>query len=92
MDKEITKNDALVNFKKSRSLLNKIIEMVEADEYCVDIMTQNLAVIGMLKSAHQTLMENHLHHCFSNAMGAKQEKKKLEMVEEILKVTKLASK
>ena len=86
------KKDSLTNFKKSRSLLDKIIKMVEANEYCIDIMQQNLAVIGMLKSAHQILMENHLHNCFTKAMESKQDKRKLEMIDEILKVTKMANK
>ncbi|MBM3706591.1 MAG: metal-sensing transcriptional repressor [Actinobacteria bacterium] len=85
-------SNSLINFKKSKSLLEKIIQMVEDKKYCIDIMQQNLAVIGMLKSAHQILMENHLHNCFRKAMESKQEKKKLEMIEEILKVTKLANK
>jgi CsoR family transcriptional regulator, copper-sensing transcriptional repressor len=85
-------NDPLINFKKSKSLLEKMIKMVEEKEYCIDIMQQNLAVIGMLKSAHQILMENHLHCCFTKAMESKQDKRKLEMIEEILKVTKLANK
>ena len=88
----IGNNNFLINFKKSKSLLEKIIKMVEGKEYCIDIMQQNLAVIGMLKSAHQILMENHLHSCFTKAMESKQDKKKLEMIEEILKVTKLANK
>jgi len=86
------KNNSLINFKKSKGLLEKIIKMVEEKEYCIDIMQQNLAVIGMLKSAHQILMENHLHSCFTKAMESKQDKRKLEMIEEILKVTKLANK
>jgi CsoR family transcriptional regulator, copper-sensing transcriptional repressor len=88
----VSKNDALINFKKSKSLLEKIMKMVQDNEYCIDIMQQNLAVIGMLKSAHQILMENHLHTCFTKAMESKQDKRKLEMIEEILKVTKLANK
>jgi len=87
-----SKNNSLINFKKSKGLLEKIIKMVEEKEYCIDIMQQNLAVIGMLKSAHQILMENHLHNCFVKAMESKQDKKKLEMIDEILKVTKLANK
>ncbi len=83
---------ALVNFKKAQSLLAKMTKMLEADTYCIDVMQQNMAVIGMLKSAHQTLMEGHLHTCFSDAVGSKNQKRKAEMVEEILKVTKLASK
>lgn len=89
--KEKIKTDSVINFKKSKSLIEKIIKMVEENEYCIDIMQQNLAVIGMLKSAHQILMENHLHSCFTKAMESKQDKKKLEMVEEILKVVKLAN-
>jgi len=92
MDDKIKKTDSLTNFKKSKSLLEKIIKMVEDDEYCIDIMQQNLAVIGMLKSAHQILMENHLHRCFSKALESKQSKRKFEMIEEILKVTKLLNK
>ena len=88
----VSKNDSLINFKKSKSLLEKIIRMVQDNEYCIDIMQQNLAVIGMLKSAHQILMENHLQACFTKAMESKQDKRKLEMIEEILKVTKLANK
>ena len=70
-------------------LLKKITEMVEKDEYCIDIMQQNLAVIGLLRSAHQTLMKNHLKNCFKKAMQSKNEKRKQEMVEEILKTTRL---
>jgi len=86
------KQETLINFKKAQSLISKIIQMVQADEYCIDIMQQNLAVIGLLKSAHQMLMENHLNTCFKTAMAAKNEKRKQEMVQEILKVTKLFSK
>ena len=66
--------------------------MVETNEYCIDIMQQNLAVIGLLKSAHQMLMENHLNTCFKTAMATKNEKREQEMVQEILKVTKLFNK
>jgi len=89
---ENKKQQTLVNFKKAQSLLGKIIKMVEADQYCIDIMQQNLAVIGLLKSAHQMLMENHLNTCFKTAMATKNEKRKKEMVQEILKVTKLFNK
>ena len=66
--------------------------MTEKNEYCMDIMQQNLAVIGLLRSAHETLMESHLNSCFKNAMASKNEKKKQQMTEEILKVTRLFNK
>lgn len=86
------KQKALVNFKKAYGLLSKLIDMTEKNNYCVDIMQQNLAAIGLLRSAHEMLMENHLNSCFKSAMAAKNEKKKHEMTEEILKVTKLFNK
>lgn len=86
------KEKALTNFKKARSLLDKITKMIEADEYCINIMQQNLAAMGLLKSAHQMLMKNHLNTCFKKAFDSKNEKKKQEMTEEILKVTNLFNK
>lgn len=82
----------LINFKKAGSHINKIIKMIEDGEYCIDVMQQNLAVIGLLKSAHQMLMEGHLNSCFKNAMKTNNEKRKQEMISEILKVSKLANK
>ena len=101
MDKTLTiniknmttqKEKTLINFKKAQSLISKIIKMVEANEYCIYIMQQNLATVGLLKSAHQMLMENHLNTCFKTAMKTKNEKRKQEMIQEILKLTKLFNK
>ncbi|MDP2930385.1 MAG: metal-sensing transcriptional repressor [bacterium] len=89
---ENTKEKTLISFKKAQSLIAKVIEMVKANEYCIDIMQQNLAVIGLLKSAHQQLMENHLNTCFKKAMKTRDEKRIQEMIGEILKVTKLFNK
>lgn len=86
------KQKALTSFKKAQSHISKIVEMVERDTYCIDVMQQNLAVLGLLKSAHKMLMENHLNMCFKNAMASKNEKKKHEMTQEILKVTSLFNK
>jgi len=69
--------------------MKKIIEMVENDDYCIEIMQQNLAAIGLLKSAHQMLMENHLKTCFKKAMDSGDKRKKKRMIAEILKVTNL---
>lgn len=84
-----SKKKAIFNFKKTRSHLDKIIKMTETDEYCIDIMQQNLAVIGLLKSAHRMLMEGHLRSCFAVAMKSGNKKEKEKMTSEILTVTSL---
>lgn len=86
------KEKTLINFKKAQSLVAKLITMSEDNRYCIDIMQQNLAVIGLLRSAHEMLMENHLNTCFRSAMTSGSSKKKQEMTTEILKVTNLFNK
>lgn len=86
------KKQILINFKKTKSVTEKLITMTENGDYCVDIMQQNLAAIGLLKSAHQMLMERHLKSCFKNAMASKNKNLQTKMIDEILKVNRLASK
>jgi DNA-binding FrmR family transcriptional regulator len=93
MDNNMNKKDqAKICLKKAHTHISKVIDMLENGEYCIDIMQQNLAVIGLLKSAHQQLMENHLNSCFLNAMNTNNSAKKQNMVDEILRVTKLNNK
>jgi len=93
MKKTQNKNQkTLTGLKKASTLLLKIISMVEDGHYCIDVMQQNLAVIGLLRSAHESLMENHLQTCFKRAMSSRDEKKKKQMTTEILKVTNLFNK
>jgi len=88
----VQKEKTLINFKKAQSLIGKIIKMVEADAYCIDIIQQDLAVMGLLKSANQMIMEGHLNDCFKKAMSSGSDKRKQEMIKEILQVTKLSAK
>ncbi len=85
------KEQTVIALKKAQSLLGKIIAMVENGDYCIDIMQQNLAALGLVKSAHQLLLEGHLNSCFKNAMATSNEKRKQQMIDEILKVSKLSN-
>jgi DNA-binding FrmR family transcriptional regulator len=84
-DKEI-----IIALKKAQTHLTNVIKMVEEKEYCIDIMQQNLAVIGLLKSASNKLLERHLNSCFANVMKGTNEERKQEMIGEILTINKLS--
>jgi DNA-binding FrmR family transcriptional regulator len=86
------KQKAYVALKKAHSSLQKILTMVEENAYCIDVMQQNLAVIGLLKSAHQSLMEGHLNSCMKTAVDTGSPAKKQQMIDEMLRVSKLANK
>ena len=86
------KEKALTNFRKANTHILKVIKMIENDEYCIDVMQQNLAVIGLLKSAHEMLMEGHLDSCFKTAMKTNNFERQRKMIDEILKVVKYSNK
>jgi DNA-binding FrmR family transcriptional regulator len=88
----LPKAQALINFKKAHSLLGKIVAMTEENKYCIDIMQQNLAVVGLLKSANQLLMEGHLNTCFKSAMNSTNKTRQKKMTDEILQVARLTNK
>lgn len=64
--------------------------MAEKDEYCIDIVQQNLAVIGLLKNINLQLLDWHLNCCFVDAVKANDKKKMNSMIDEILTIVKTA--
>lgn len=86
------RQNATIAIKKASGLLDKIQRMLADDAYCIDIMQQNLAVIGLLKSAHQSLLEGHLNSCVSGAIATGSPAKKRQLIEEVIRVSKIASK
>lgn len=83
-------DQVLVALKKAKTSLDKILTMVEEDTYCIDVIQQNLAVIGLMKSANLLLLEGHMNNCIKNAVKEKDEKRVDEMMVELLKVVKIA--
>ncbi|MDH4330004.1 MAG: metal-sensing transcriptional repressor [Candidatus Moranbacteria bacterium] len=82
----VDKQKVLIALKKARTSLDKIIEMLEGDKKCFDVIQQNLAVIGLLKSANLSILEKHLNEC--DALQSS--KKSKDLVRDILKVVNTA--
>lgn len=58
-----SKKKALISLKKAKTSLEKIISMVESDEYCANIVVQNLAAIWLIKSSNNKLLEAFIETC-----------------------------
>jgi CsoR family transcriptional regulator, copper-sensing transcriptional repressor len=61
------------NMKRLRRIEGQVRglqRMVEADRYCVDILTQISSVQEALRSVGRELMRNHLRHCAASAIRA----------------------
>lgn len=53
----------LHRLKIARGQLNKVIKMIEEQEYCIDVIHQSQAVQSALKEADSLALENHLKTC-----------------------------
>lgn len=74
--------------KIARGHLEKVISMIEADDYCIDVMHQMQAVESGLKETGNVLLENHLKSCVADAIS---KDRKDEAIAEIMQVFKKKS-
>jgi len=69
--------------------LRGIEKMIDEEQYCLDILTQSLAVQKSLRSLNQLLLENHLKTHVAHDM-AKGENEREKTIEELLKLYSLS--
>jgi DNA-binding FrmR family transcriptional regulator len=83
----------IADLKKRSMHRTKILEgqlrglgkMIEDEEYCVDIITQSLAIQKSLRSLNKLLVENHLRTHVADMFAAGGDQQQLA-VEELLRV------
>jgi DNA-binding FrmR family transcriptional regulator len=68
--------------------LKGVKKMIENDEYCVDIILQNEAVISAIKKVNEMILENHLNTCLTEAIKNKNEKERRKKIKELLDLFK----
>jgi DNA-binding FrmR family transcriptional regulator len=75
----------LHRLKIARGHLEKVIKMVENNEYCIDVLHQSQAVQSALKQTDNAILENHLKTCAADAI---KNGRGNEAIEEIMNVFK----
>ncbi|MBI2613394.1 MAG: metal-sensitive transcriptional regulator [Candidatus Levybacteria bacterium] len=78
-----TQERILHRLKIAHGHLKKVIQMVEEDVYCIDVLHQSQAVQKALRETDNVMLENHLKTCASDAIG---KGKKKEAIGEIMQV------
>lgn len=76
---------ALKVLKTARGQIDGIIKMIEEERYCVDISTQLLAVIALLKRANIEIINKHVETCVREAVESGEVEEKLEELEMLMK-------
>jgi len=80
------KKRAAIKLKTARGQLDGIIKMLEEGRYCVDISTQILSAIGLLKKANIDVLNTHIRSCVATAIleGEDQGEEKIEEIINII--------
>ncbi len=68
--------------------LGGIKKMIKNEEYCIDVIKQNKAVIAAIRKLNQIILENHLNTCVTQAIKGKNEKERKKKIRELLEIFK----
>ncbi|MCK9443454.1 MAG: metal-sensing transcriptional repressor [Tissierellaceae bacterium] len=79
------KKRAAIKLKTARGQLDGIIKMLEEGRYCVDISTQILSAIGLLKKANIDVLNTHIRSCVATAILESEDQGE-EKIEEIINI------
>lgn len=82
------KEKSIAALKRARSMMGKMMKMMEAGECCENIMNQNVIAVGLLRHASRLIMENDLNDCLKTLAESKNQTNSIEMTEQIKTVTK----
>ncbi len=85
------------DIKKRAGHRTKIIEgqikglqkMIDNEQYCMDILTQSLAIQKSLASLNKLIVENHLTTHITEMLSSGEEKEQTKAIEELLNLYEL---
>lgn len=73
----------LTRMKIARGHLDRVIAMVEAGHYCIDVINQSMAVQAALKQVDELTLQNHMETCVAEEIRKGNAD---EVIEEVMKV------
>ncbi len=83
IEDKTNKEDVLRRLKIIEGHLKKVIDMVESESYCVNILQQTVAVRSALKKVQDLILSRHLETCVAASL---KEEKSQRMVRELMDI------
>ena len=80
-------SDVLKRLSYIEGHLGGIRKMIEADQYCVDILRQTYAVRKAIEKMEAVILEQHLHSCVPDGI---KEGREAAVIDELLQLYNLA--
>lgn len=82
---QVAKDRILHRLKISKGHLEKVINMVDSDEYCINVVHQLIAVESALRNIDELVLENHLRTCVADSIKKGNVDEAIKEVMEVLK-------
>ncbi len=85
------KRRALHRTKILQGQLNGIKKMIDNEDYCMDIITQTLAIQKSLSSLNKLIVENHLRTHVKEKFTSRQTNQQSDAIDELLQIYELTN-
>ncbi|MFM5904023.1 MAG: metal-sensitive transcriptional regulator [Microbacteriaceae bacterium] len=86
---EDLKKRALHRVKILEGQISALHKAIDAEDYCMDIITQSLAIQKSLGSLNKLIAENHIRTHVTHNLASKDETKRDQAVEELMNIFEL---
>ncbi|WP_421725316.1 metal-sensitive transcriptional regulator [Bauldia sp.] len=83
---EDTKNSVRKRLNRVEGQVRGIARMVEADRYCIDVVTQIAAVRAALRRIEAEVIRDHAAHCVADAVRSGDPDERQRKVDELITV------
>lgn len=81
-----TKAAVLKRLHRIEGQVRGLTRMVEADRYCIDVVTQISAVRAALRRAEEEILRDHVAHCVEHAIASGDKLDQRKKIAEIMDV------
>lgn len=78
--------DVLNRLRSIAGHVNGIVRMVEDDQYCIDVINQIQAVQAALNKVSVMVLDDHMHHCVTDAIRSQDPSERERVLTEIKQV------
>ena len=82
----VSKDKILARLRSVEGHVRSIVDMVQSDVYCIDVLQQTSAVRSALAKVETILLERHLEHCVQRASRSDDARERDQVLRELLEV------
>lgn len=86
MMQDDTTKKAMARLKRIEGQVRGLQKMIDADRYCIDVLTQTAAVVSALHGVEDLIMHRHLNTCLAEAMQSGDSLEKQRKIDEVMDI------